>query len=70
VAPLFAFPLDGHCTFDRYSTIFLRKNKANKLDKNYQHFNLDNLYSKPLRHVLSMAFSVSKKTANVDVLFF
>jgi hypothetical protein len=38
------------------------------LIKLVENFNLDNLHSKPECHVLSKAFSMSKKTAAVDIL--
>jgi len=53
---------------DRTLNFLLERNELISLIKLDEKCNLDSLYSKPGCHVVSKAFSISKKTAAVDIL--
>jgi hypothetical protein len=58
-----------HFTFDQNSEFSLRKKRGSFTSSRLiENFNSDNLCSKPMCHVISKAFSVSKNTGAIDMI--
>jgi hypothetical protein len=66
--PSFHYSWRRHFAFHRNTKFSVRKKKANELEKLAEKSNIYNLCSKPLCHVVSNAFSISKNTTAIDML--
>jgi hypothetical protein len=62
------YPWRRHFAFNRNPEFFLWQKELTSLINLFEKSNFDSLYSRPVCHVVSKAFSMSKNTAAVDIL--